>query len=240
MAMTTQALFGTHTNAATPVRLRRRAHGATSNCNGNGSLVLRGGAPARRHPGRLHPAIFIDKDGTLIPDLAYNVDPERISLHPFAARGLRLLQARGYALFMVSNQSGVARGMFDESAMHPMTRRIDTLLAREQVALSGYYFCPHHPEGTVAPYAIECECRKPLPGLIHRAAAEHGIDLSRSWMIGDILNDVESGRRAGCKTVMISSGNETEWQLSPLRRPHVITFNLFRAAEAILLADAPY
>ncbi|MBC7514807.1 MAG: HAD family hydrolase [Herminiimonas sp.] len=186
-----------------------------------------------------HPAIFIDKDGTLTPDLAYNVDPERISLHPFAARGLRLLQARGYALFLVSNQSGVARGLFDEDALQPVTRRIDMLLAREQVSLSGYYFCPHHPEGTVAPYDIECDCRKPLPGLLYRAAAEHGIDLSRSWMIGDILNDIESGRRAGCKTVMISSGNETEWQLSPLRLPHLITFNLFRAAEAILLADQP-
>lgn len=219
---------------ATPAQLQRKT------CRAAGP----GSGPTARHNGHAHvqsgmrhPAIFIGKEGTLTPDLAFNVDPERISLHPFAARGLRLLQKRGFALFLVSNQSGVARGLFDEAALQPVTRRIDTLLAREQVALSGYYYCPHDPEGTVAPYAIECECRKPLPGLLHRAAAEHGIDLSRSWMIGDILNDVESGRRAGCKTVMISNGNETEWQLSPLRLPHLITFNLFRAAEAILLAE---
>ena len=182
-------------------------------------------------------AIFIDKDGTLIPDVAHNVNPELINLYPFAARGLRMLQERGYALFVVSNQSGVAHGIFEEQALQPVEERIDALLAREQVKLGGYYFCLHHPAGKVAPYASECNCRKPQPGLIRRAAAEHGIDLARSWMVGDILNDVESGRRAGCKTVLISTGNETEWTLSSLRLPHLITFNLYRAAEAILLTD---
>lgn len=184
-------------------------------------------------------AVFIDKDGTLIPDVAHNVDPDLIKLYPFAARGLRMLQQRGYALFIVSNQSGIAHGIFEEHELKPVEQRIDALLAREQVRLDGYYFCPHHPDGSVAPYATECDCRKPQPGLICRAAAEHELDLSRSWMVGDILNDIESGRRAGCKTVLVSSGNETEWGLSPLRLPHVITFNLYRAAEAILLADQP-
>ena len=182
-------------------------------------------------------AVFLDKDGTMIADVAHNVDPQQIRLHPFAARGLKLLQERGFALFVVSNQSGVAHGLFPEEALEPVMQRIDTLLAREQVALAGYYFCPHHPQGKVADYAIDCTCRKPRPGLLRRAAADHDIDLTRSWMVGDILNDIESGRRAGCKTVLVSSGNETEWQLAPMRLPHLITFNLYRAAEAILLAE---
>lgn len=184
-------------------------------------------------------AVFIDKDGTLIPEVVDNVDPDRISLYPFAGRGLRMLQQRGYALFIVSNQSGVAHGIFEEHELKPVEQRIDGLLAREQVRLDGYYFCLHHPAGNVMPYATDCDCRKPQPGLIRRAAADHGIDLARSWMVGDILHDVESGRRAGCKTILVSTGNETEWGLSPLRLPHLITFSLFRAAEAILLADQP-
>lgn len=182
-------------------------------------------------------AIFIDKDGTLIPEVQHNVNTDLITLHPFAARGLKLLQQRGYALFILSNQAGVAHGLFPEEALGSVEQRIDTLLAREHVSLDGHYVCPHHPQGKVPGYAIDCDCRKPQPGLIRRAASEHDIDLARSWMIGDILNDVESGRRAGCKTVLVSTGNETEWTLSPLRLPHLITFNLYRAAEAILLAD---
>ena len=108
MAMTAQALAEAPLKPAAPL-LRRRVHGSASSSAGNGSLALGGSASARLSSGRPHPAIFIDKDGTLIPDLAYNVDPDRINLHPFAARGLRLLQMRGYALFLVSNQSGVAR-----------------------------------------------------------------------------------------------------------------------------------
>ena len=184
-------------------------------------------------------AVFLDKEGTVVPDIPHNVDPGRISLCAFAGRGLRLLQERGYALYMVSNQSGVAHGLFQETDLQEVTHRIDQLLAREKVSLSGWYFCPHHPQGKVAAYAVECDCRKPRPGMLQRAAADHALDLTRSWMIGDILNDVESGRRAGCRTILINSGNETEWGLSPLRLPHLVTFNLFRAAEAILLQDAP-
>jgi HAD superfamily hydrolase (TIGR01662 family) len=95
-------------------------------------------------------AIFLDKDGTLIPNVAHNVDPDLIRLHPFAARGLKLLQQRGYALFVVSNPSGVAHGLFDEEALKAVEKRIDALLAREQVVVAGHYFCPHHPAGNVA------------------------------------------------------------------------------------------
>ena len=136
-------------------------------------------------------------------------------------------------LFIVSNQSGVARGLFTEAALGPVERRLNDLLAQYDVTLDGFYYCPHHPEGSVARYATSCTCRKPMPGMLLRAAVEHDIDLAHSWMIGDILNDVEAGTRAGCRTVLIDNGNETEWELSPLRIPDLSAPNLHAAATMI-------
>jgi histidinol phosphatase-like enzyme len=101
----------------------------------------------------------------------------------------------------------------------------------------GFYWCPHDPAGNVPRYATECTCRKPMPGLLLKAAQEHGIDSSRSWMIGDILNDVEAGRRAGCRTALIDNGNETEWQWSALRSPDVLAGSFLAAARAIVEFD---
>jgi len=175
-------------------------------------------------------AIFLDKDGTLIENLPYNVDPERIVLTPRAGEGLRLMQRLGYRLLVVSNQPGVALGRFDERALDAVWRRLHVLLWREGVRLAHCYYCPHHPQGAVDAYALDCDCRKPGPGLLLRAAADHGVDLARSWMIGDILHDVEAGARAGCRTVLIDNGNETEWALSPLRTPDALVVDLLEAA----------
>jgi D-glycero-D-manno-heptose 1,7-bisphosphate phosphatase len=176
-------------------------------------------------------AIFLDKDGTLIENVPYNVDPERIRLLPGAADGLRSFHAAGYELFVITNQSGVARGYFDEEALGAVETRLRQLiLAETGVPLAGFYYCPHHPAGVVARYSCDCTCRKPGPGLILRAAAEHGISLGASWVIGDILDDIEAGNRAGCRTVLIDNGNETEWLAGPWRRPHLTALNLARAA----------
>jgi histidinol-phosphate phosphatase family protein len=175
-------------------------------------------------------AVFLDKDGTLVEDVPYNVDPERIRLMPGAAEGLFLLHASGYRLFVVSNQSGVARGYFPEEALRAVEDRLRGLLAEFAVPLDGFYYCPHHPEGGEESYAIDCDCRKPRPGLIRQAARDHGMDLSRSWVVGDILNDIEAGRRAGCRTVLVDNGNETEWLLTPWRLPHHFANDLIEAA----------
>ena len=179
-------------------------------------------------------AIFLDKDGTLVEDLPYNVDPKLLRLAPGALDGLRLLRAAGYGLFVISNQSGVARGLFPESALAPVEARLRELLGRAGVALAGFYYCPHHPRGRVAGYALVCRCRKPAPGLVRRAAREHAVELGASWFIGDILDDVEAGRRAGCRTVLIDNGNETEWRLTALRQPDHTAPNLLSAAQFIL------
>ena len=178
-------------------------------------------------------AIFLDKDGTLIDDVPYNIEPELIRLSPRAIEGLQLFAQLGYRLVVVSNQSGVARGMFAESALDAVWHRLDHLLEPHGIDIDGYYFCPHHPEGSMASYALECDCRKPQPGLLHEAAAEHGIELAGSWMVGDILNDVEAGNRAGCHTVLIDNGNETEWLLTPARMPDLVAADLYSAAQQI-------
>ena len=179
------------------------------------------------------PAVFLDKDGTLIEDVPYNADPAHIRLMPGAVGALRSLHDAGYRLIVISNQSGVARGYFPEAALAAVEERLRALLAEAGVPLAAFYYCPHHPEGTEHAYAMACSCRKPEPGLLLRAAGEHNIDLARSWFIGDILNDVEAGRRASCRTVLIDNGNETEWLLSPQRLPHFIGRDLMEAAEFI-------
>ena len=185
-----------------------------------------------------HRAVFLDKDGTLVEDVPYNVDPAHIRLAPGAGAGLRRLHAAGFRLIVISNQSGVARGYFPESALAAMTECLRSLLAAEDVPLTGVYYCPHHPAGVIAGYAVECDCRKPAPGMMHRAAAEHGLDLSGSWFVGDILDDVEAGRRAGCRTVLIDNGNETEWVLGDGRLPHHLAADLEEAAD-IIVTDRP-
>lgn len=179
-------------------------------------------------------AVFLDKDGTLIEDVPYNVDPEHIQLTRGAIEGLRLIHEAGYQLIVITNQSGVARGYFPESALVVVEEKLHQILAQFGIPLAGFYYCPHHPDGIIQSLAIACSCRKPEPGLLLQSAAERGIDLAQSWFIGDILNDVEAGRRAGCKTVLIDNGNETQWQLSPQRLPHYIVANLVEAAQVIL------
>ena len=150
-----------------------------------------------------HKAVFVDRDGTLIVNRHYGSDPDAIELLDGVAGGLRALREAGYKLILVSNQSGVARGYFDEAAIGRMHDKLQRMLDADGAALDGLEYCPHHPEGDVAPYATECACRKPAPGMLRRAARKHGLNLSASWMVGDIAADVEAGKRAGARTVLV-------------------------------------
>jgi D,D-heptose 1,7-bisphosphate phosphatase len=178
-------------------------------------------------------AIFLDKDGTLVDNIPYNVEPRLITLSSGAGPALRLLARLDYRFFVVSNQDGIAHGRFGEPEMRQVGDRIAELLFREHLTLEAFYYCPHHPEGTVAAYAVTCQCRKPRPGMLLKAASEHDIDLRASWMIGDILHDVEAGNRAGCRTMLIDNGNETEWRLAPGRVPTRMAPDLYSAAVLI-------
>ncbi len=182
-------------------------------------------------------AVFLDKDGTLIEDVPYNVDPRRIELAPKAPEALRLLQSLGYVLIVVSNQPGVALGYFPETALSGVELRLDELLAVHGVQLAGFYYCPHYPLAGAPRLGGPCGCRKPAPGLLLRAVADHGIQLRESWLVGDILDDIEAGRRAGCRTVLVDRGGETEWRRSPERTPDYIVGDLLEAAERIAAAS---
>ncbi len=182
-------------------------------------------------------AVFLDKDGTLIENIPYNVAPERIRLAPGAEEGLTLLHEHGYRLIVVSNQSGVARGYFEESALAAIEDRLREILSGIGIPLAEFVYCPHHPEGVVATYAVTCDCRKPAPGMIVKSARAHGIDPARSWLVGDILDDVEAGRRAGCRTILLDNGDESEWVLSPDRQPHHKAADMAEAARIIVAED---
>ncbi len=190
-------------------------------------------------PGELQPAIFLDKDGTLLENVPYNVDPALMRFTPGAIDGLHLLRRADYKLFVVTNQSGVARGLFPEAALGPVRRNLDEMLAKERLKVDGFYYCPHHPKGIVKQYSIDCDCRKPQPGLVLQAAHEHNLKLPVSWLIGDTLNDIECGLRAHCWTVFIDNGNETEWKNGPMRQPHFIVRNLLDAAHLVLENPGP-
>ena len=183
------------------------------------------------------PAVFLDKDGTLIEDVPYNVNPAKIRLCPCVLAGLQLLHAAQYQLIVISTQAGVDHGYFSEADLLPVKQRLKELFEAVNVPLNGFYYCPHHPQGIISAYTQICNCRKPRPGLLLKAAQIHDIDLTQSWFIGDILNDIEAGRSAGCRTVLIDNGNETEWQLSLQRLPHHVVINFHVAANVIVTTD---
>ena len=179
-------------------------------------------------------AVFLDKDGTLIRNVPYNVDPAYIELLPNVGAGLRALHDAGFLLIVVSNQPGVAIGRFPQSALAHVEARIDELLTPFGVMIASYGWCTHHPAGMRVRGVVACTCRKPRPGLLLDAAATHGIALSQSWMVGDILDDVEAGMRAGCATILVDRGGETRWRAGRLRTPRAIVYDFADAVSFIL------
>lgn len=179
------------------------------------------------------PAIFLDKDGTLLEDEPYNVEPARMRLMRGAACGLRRMSALGFRLIVITNQPGVALGRFREDALTAVEHKLADLFAASGAVLSGFYYCPHHPRASVPGYRFTCVCRKPRPGLLELAAVEHGISLRDSWFVGDILDDVEAGRRAACRTILLDNGHETTWELTAMRRPDYMAPDLDGAAAII-------
>jgi D-glycero-D-manno-heptose 1,7-bisphosphate phosphatase len=154
-------------------------------------------------------AVFLDRDGTLVHAAHYPSRPQDLHLYDNIGPGLRALQSLGFRLVVITNQAGIARGYFSEADLSRMHAYLRTKLAQWGVHLDGIYYCPHHPEGVVPELAVHCACRKPQPGMLLRAARDLGIDLRRSWFVGDILDDVEAGNRAGCRTILVDLGTES-------------------------------
>jgi len=193
-------------------------------------------AAAQAQSAPLRQAVFIDKDGTLVEKVPYNIDPAKLRFTPDAVEGLKLLARHGYLLIIITNQSGLARGLFSRSAFAQLQTALTTMLKEQGLTITDFYVCPHSPPDSKL--GTGCLCRKPAPGMLHQAAMKHRIDLENSWVIGDTLDDIEAGSRAGCRGVLLDVGNETEWLMSPLREPQTRVATLLEAAHAIL-ASAP-
>ncbi len=150
-------------------------------------------------------AIFLDKDGTLMEDIPYNSDPEKLRFAEGVALGLAHLAQAGYSLFVVSNQSGVGRGYFAFECLAPMEAELKRMFRESGLNLEAVAWCPHYPGGGDTVYGIECSCRKPHPGMLLSLAEEHKLNLGNSWMVGDRWSDVEAGVAAGCRTGWLSA-----------------------------------
>jgi D-glycero-D-manno-heptose 1,7-bisphosphate phosphatase len=171
-------------------------------------------------------AVFLDRDGTIIRDMIYLNDPEKIEVFAESYPALKMLHDRGYLIILVTNQSGVARGFVQLENLHKINQLIGEDFKNHDTVITDVFYCPHPVDGG-------CECRKPNTGMLKDAARRHGIDLKLSWMIGDRMTDVEAGRRAGCRSILLQ--NETtppidqQWSA-----PEIICRDVLEAAELII------
>lgn len=186
----------------------------------------------------IRPAVFLDRDGTLIEEVdgGFLRRVEDLTLYPWTPSAVRQLNEAGFVVVVATNQSGVARGYFDEVFLESVHRTLNERLASEGARIDAFYYCPHHPEAVRTEYRVHCACRKPLPGMIQTAAADMGLDLSRSWMVGDTWRDVRCGDRAGMRTVLVTTGQGADAAAAGSGdvEPDAILTNLMEAVAWIL------
>lgn len=186
---------------------------------------------------RSEPAIFLDRDGTINEDSGYVSRPDELIIYPSAAEAVRLINEAGLKVFIVTNQSGIARGLYSEETLHSIHERMREELAREGATVDAIYYCPHHPAFGDRRYRKSCDCRKPQPGLLFRAAREHNIDLTRSYVVGDKASDINLAASVGAKGALVLTGYGSETRADPERwpcRPDIVTEDLLAAVKIIL------
>ena len=186
----------------------------------------------------MNKAIFMDRDGTISDEVGYVNHPSRFRLYPYSASAIRKINESGWLAIVVTNQAGVARGYFSENLITQVHQKMKNEVEAENARLDAIYYCAHHPTVGEPPYRAICDCRKPKPGLIQRAATELDIDLDQSWMIGDRYSDIELARNAGVQSAFVLSGyGRGEWEhqrQSWEHQPDLISENLLEAVEAII------
>jgi D-glycero-D-manno-heptose 1,7-bisphosphate phosphatase len=183
-------------------------------------------------------AVFIDRDGTISEEVGYINHVSRFRLFPYAASAIKHLNDSGWLAIVITNQAGVARGYFSEKTVQTVHGAMTKELQNSGARLDAIYYCAHHPSVGEPPYRLDCDCRKPKPGLISRAATDFDIDLKESWMVGDRYSDVELARNAGVKSMFVLSGygrGEWEHQRSGwVEQPDLVAEDLLEAVEGIL------
>jgi len=185
-------------------------------------------------------AIFMDRDGTVAHEVGYVNHPSRFRPFPYAVDAVRLINRSGLLAVIVTNQAGVARGYFPESLVHEVHASLRSLMEAGGARLDGIYYCPHHPSVGEPPYRLDCDCRKPRPGLLRRASADLGIDLTKSFVIGDRLGDLELAWSVGARGVLVKTGYGLGELVSQApswaRQPDLVAENLLEAVERVLSA----
>lgn len=186
----------------------------------------------------VRPAVFLDRDGTLLEEANYIAELERLVFFPYSADAVRLLNRAGLAVVVITNQAGIARGIVEESFVGEAHAAITGQLAEAGARVEAYYYCPHHPQGIVERYRRACDCRKPQPGMLRRASEELGLDLAASFVVGDKLTDIEAGHAVGARGVLVRTGYGRKEEALPDRRvqPDAIVDNLMGAVSWILRA----
>jgi len=184
------------------------------------------------------PAVFMDRDGTLSHEVGYVNHLSRFHLFPFAVEAVRLINRSGFLAVLVTNQAGVARGYFPESLVQEIHRMMIASLADGGAHLDGIYVCLHHPDQGDPPYRIDCDCRKPRPGLLRRAEKALNIDLARSWVVGDRAGDLELAWNVGARGALVRTGyglGELTYKTPSLARPpDLVADHLLEAAVRIV------
>jgi len=182
--------------------------------------------------------VFLDRDGTIIEERGYLNHPDALELIEGAAEAVALLNRSGLKTIVVSNQSGVARGYFPESLVARVHGKMVALFNEKGARLDAIYYCPHHPCAGEPPYRKDCECRKPGIGMIDRAAREYSIDVSRSYLVGDKMSDVQTAVNAGCKAILVMTGyGKGEWEFNRerlKRAPDYLAADVIEAARWII------
>ena len=183
------------------------------------------------------PAVFIDRDGTISEEVGYINHPSRFRLFPYAASAIKLLNERGWLAVIVTNQAGVARGYFSETMIQTVHDNLQQSLRDGGARVDAIYYCAHHPSVGDPPYRQDCDCRKPKPGLVNRAARDLNIALEQSWMVGDRYSDIELARNAGVHAALVLSGygrGEYESQRASWHhQPDLVSENLLAAVTSI-------
>jgi len=165
-------------------------------------------------------AVFLDRDGVVIEDVNLMTHPGQISILPGVVEALRRLRQAGFKLIVVSNQTVIARGLATVAEVEALNRQITMKLQDQGVSLlDQFYICPHHPKATLPEYRVECDCRKPRSGLLLQAAADHQIALPESFLVGDRITDIIAGAKAGCRTVLVQTGQHTS---PPIESPEAV------------------
>lgn len=183
-------------------------------------------------------AVFLDRDGTIVHEVNYLCRPEDTELLPGAGQAIAELRRAGFAVVVISNQSGVARGYFTLDDLAEVQDELSRQLAAHDASIDGWYNCVHHPKGEVDQFRSVCDCRKPEPGLILRAVKEMDLELTGSFMIGDRLRDVACGNAAGVTSILVRSGQDDGEPTEDIQRPDYVAEDLAKAAQWILSRTA--